>query len=116
MGIHPRLARSIEDTQKKEMHRIGFSRRSCDPTLVATLAQTSEQQLAISLPNAIGEHGHGPERSNNKRGLGLVKQHRFPRGVPGVGPRVDTKVASRLRGLGNCLQKVRSSASLVLAK
>ena len=38
MDIHPRLARAIEDPQKKEMHIIGFSRRSCDLTMVVTIA------------------------------------------------------------------------------
>ena len=37
-------------------------------------------------------------KAKQKKGLSLVKQHRFPEGVPAVGPRADTKVVGCLRG------------------
>ena len=38
------------------------------------------------------------QKGHTTNGLSLVKQDRFPKGVPAVGPRADTKVVGCLRG------------------
>ena len=48
------------------------------------------------MPN--GEQEHDSTKSKQTNGLSLVKQDRFPEGVPAVGPRADTKVVGCLRG------------------
>ena len=48
-------------------------------------------------------------------GLSLVKQDRFPEGVPAVGPRADTKVVGCLRG-GKIVKNERVSSIFHVAR